>query len=226
MESERPDGHAFRDRRSRRHGLAAPPTPAQRMDRTDAQRVPVGARAPRRAARRSRRRRDRHPTGVLRRRRQRGTRRPRRRGSYDSGVGDGVRPTGLRRPTRVRPGLRLPVRDAVPDHRRGQRRGRRRRPGAGAVLRPSLRRRAGQVHHGGTQAGPARRVRHELDAAAPGRRHPRHRPAAVGSGLHAGRDRRVGPVERRRPTTARRAGIGARVRERSGHDRRTERRAR
>ena len=38
-----PDGDPFRGRRPRRHGVAAPPAPAQRVDRPDARRVPLGA---------------------------------------------------------------------------------------------------------------------------------------------------------------------------------------
>ena len=53
---------------------------------------------------------------------------------------------------------------ALPDHRRGQRCCGRRGAGAGAVLRPAVRQCPGALHHGSAEAGPARRVRHELDA--------------------------------------------------------------
>ena len=146
----------------------------------------------------------RHPAGVLRRRRQRCPRGPRRARLVRHGLpadradpGYGVQPEfdddfawhyGYR----------------TPDHRRRQRRRRRHRAGAGAVLRPAVRQRAGQDHDRGTQARPARRVRDELGAPPPRRRHTGRRPAAVGPDRHRRRHRRLGPVERRRSPTAKR----------------------
>ena len=62
------------------------------------------------------------------------------RGSYDAGLGDDVAHAGLRGAAGVRRRLRLPVRHPQADHRRHQRSGGRRRPGAGLLLRPALRR--------------------------------------------------------------------------------------
>ena len=106
------------------------------------------------------------------------------RGGYDDGLAGELAPPGLRRAARARPRLRLPVRAALPDHRRGQRRlcrDRARRSRCSATCASS---RAGEVHDGGAEARTAGGVRDELDPAPPDRRHPRRRPAPVRAGRH------------------------------------------
>ena len=63
----------------------------------------------------------------------------------------------------------------------------------------------GEVHDRRAEARPAGRVRHELDAAPPGRRHPGDRPAAVRPGVHARPRPRSGGCGTASPPTARRA---------------------
>src|SRR5262245_39777443 len=116
------------------HGHPRPAPPAQRLDRPDAHRVPLvpgrgGARPGRPRAGR-----DRGRPGVLCGRRlrragaQRRGRRLRRRGPGAAGR------ARLRRTTRVRPRLRLPLRDGQAGDRGDQRPGRRCRSGAGVLL--------------------------------------------------------------------------------------------
>ena len=65
------------------------------------------------------------------------------------------------------------------------------------LLRPALRRRRGPDDDRRSQAGTARRVRHELGAPPARRGDPRRRPLAVGPGVHGTGDGVVGIVERR-----------------------------
>ena len=98
-------GAERRPRRVRRPGrdrLAASAPPAQRLDRHDARRVPIGDGRSRDTARSARRRRDRNPAGVLRRRRLAGACRARRQGRLRHRSARRARPPGRRRPARRR----------------------------------------------------------------------------------------------------------------------------
>ena len=102
------------------------------------------------------------------------------RGGYDAGLPAERGRPGLGGDRELDARLRLPLGLSHPDHRRGQRGVRRRRPRPGAVLRPALRAARRQADHRGAEARPPRGVRDELDPAPPGRRDPGRRPSCPG----------------------------------------------